>query len=475
MSDLYTRNVPIADFVFKLVDSTSRPDGLTGASPTVTITKDGAAFVAASGSVTETASGEYKLTLSGTELNAETSVGILAIAAGADDSRTVLYERNSIEKGVALTNYIFVMVDSTARPDGKTGLSPTVTLAGDGAAFGASTNSASEISSGFYKIDLTQAERSFDTLAIHSTGAGADAWDDIQYLNDIASPVLTSNFSLGRLDIIKHSLLMVGDKRTYTTEAAQMLDIVIKSLQTRNVFLYKAEDIVAAFTQSSEIVGTDTLNYTCYRPVESAADNRPITGAKWRSYYFQSGSDGVAWTSGQNHTASGVISLDTDTLNIEKATLRQSSYDQQIRIINGYTYRSIALKHRTGRPIWLWFEQTANPKIWIYPQVTRDDVDNNVYTLNYTRVKRLGNYSTSDDTFDFDVRWQKPLIHLLAAALAWQYDLTGQRVSMLEQKAERLLKDAMTMNLETGEQLSDPDYGGNQFGIGHNNEGGPIY
>lgn len=75
---------------------------------------------------------------------------------------------------------VFVMVSSADDKTAVTGLTPTVTLSKAGGAFAATTNPASEISSGFYKVALTAAETgSAGALAILATGTGADAWRDI--------------------------------------------------------------------------------------------------------------------------------------------------------------------------------------------------------------------------------------------------------------------------------------------------------
>jgi hypothetical protein len=79
----------------------------------------------------------------------------------------------SIPKNVALSNFMFLMTDDTNHaPD--TGLTVTSQIAQDGGALGACTNSASEISNGLYKINLTQAEMNADTIVLRFTATGAD-------------------------------------------------------------------------------------------------------------------------------------------------------------------------------------------------------------------------------------------------------------------------------------------------------------
>lgn len=81
----------------------------------------------------------------------------------------------------------FLMVDSSDHVTGKTDLSPTVTVSKNGASFGASANSASEISSGLYKITLTSTEtNTVGQLTLHATSAGADACD---ITHDVANSI----------------------------------------------------------------------------------------------------------------------------------------------------------------------------------------------------------------------------------------------------------------------------------------------
>lgn len=88
----------------------------------------------------------------------------------------------SIPKNVALDDYIIFMVDTATRPEGLAGLTVPVSISKDGAAFAAATNTpATEITLGFYKIDLTQAEINADSVAVIASASGADAWRDVIY------------------------------------------------------------------------------------------------------------------------------------------------------------------------------------------------------------------------------------------------------------------------------------------------------
>jgi hypothetical protein len=73
---------------------------------------------------------------------------------------------------------MILMIDSSDHISGKTGLTLTVTLSKDGAAFAALGGSVTEISSGWYKIALNTTDTgTLGDLAIHATATGADATD----------------------------------------------------------------------------------------------------------------------------------------------------------------------------------------------------------------------------------------------------------------------------------------------------------
>lgn len=80
-----------------------------------------------------------------------------------------------ITKNTALAAFTFFMVDSADHVSGKTGLTITATRSLDGAAFGACANSATEISNGWYKIDLAAGDLNGNTVALKFTATGADA------------------------------------------------------------------------------------------------------------------------------------------------------------------------------------------------------------------------------------------------------------------------------------------------------------
>lgn len=79
-----------------------------------------------------------------------------------------------VKKNTALSNFTFVMYDSTDHVTPKTGLTLTSTRSIDGAAFGACANAASEVANGVYKINLSAADLNGDVITLKFTATGAD-------------------------------------------------------------------------------------------------------------------------------------------------------------------------------------------------------------------------------------------------------------------------------------------------------------
>jgi len=81
-----------------------------------------------------------------------------------------------IKKNTALANFMFMMTDSTTNAP-KTGLTVTATRSIDGAAFAAAANSVSEVSSGWYKINLAATDVNGTVIALRFSATGANDRD----------------------------------------------------------------------------------------------------------------------------------------------------------------------------------------------------------------------------------------------------------------------------------------------------------
>ena len=96
-------------------------------------------------------------------LNTATVTTIPAIAAD---------HPNRITKNTALSAFMFKMVDATDGYTAETGVTVTATRSLDGAAFASCANSATEVASGWYKIDLATTDLNANTVVLRFTGTG---------------------------------------------------------------------------------------------------------------------------------------------------------------------------------------------------------------------------------------------------------------------------------------------------------------
>lgn len=87
---------------------------------------------------------------------------------------------------------VFVMVDATDDETEETGLSPAVTISKNGGAFASTTNSATAIANGFYKVTLTATETNTNgPLAIRATASGADIFRAIYHVETTSTAAVS--------------------------------------------------------------------------------------------------------------------------------------------------------------------------------------------------------------------------------------------------------------------------------------------
>lgn len=81
---------------------------------------------------------------------------------------------SGIQKNTALSNFSFLMVDSTDHVSPEIGLTVTATRSLDGAAFAACANAVAELSNGIYKINLAAADLNGDVVVLRFVATGSD-------------------------------------------------------------------------------------------------------------------------------------------------------------------------------------------------------------------------------------------------------------------------------------------------------------
>lgn len=99
--------------------------------------------------------------------NAHTGAVIPTVTDITNDVTTTFV----LKKNTALSNFEFAMFSGSTP---KTGLAITSTRSIDGGAFAATTNSASEVGNGVYKINLSTTDLNGDVITFRFVGSGAD-------------------------------------------------------------------------------------------------------------------------------------------------------------------------------------------------------------------------------------------------------------------------------------------------------------
>lgn len=101
------------------------------------------------------------------------TIGQIATEVWSTSGRA-LSDPAGFKKNTAVNNFTFLMIDSTDHVTPITGETVTAERSIDGAAFGACTNSVSEISDGMYKINFSAADMNGDIVAFKFTASGSD-------------------------------------------------------------------------------------------------------------------------------------------------------------------------------------------------------------------------------------------------------------------------------------------------------------
>lgn len=96
---------------------------------------------------------------------------------------------------------VFLLVSSTDKSTGVTGITPTVTISKNGGAFASPAGAVTEIANGFYKVAGNATDtNTLGPLILHATGTGADPRDmiypvvaDDPQVTDAAALLATTN------------------------------------------------------------------------------------------------------------------------------------------------------------------------------------------------------------------------------------------------------------------------------------------
>ncbi len=115
---------------------------------------------------------------------------------------------------------IFFMTDSSDHISGKTGLTPTVTIAKNGGSFASPAGAVSQMANGFYKVAANATDTdTLGSIELHATAAGADPYDGTVAMVVAFDLQDAAGLGLSRIDaaISSRSTYAGGDTSGVTT------------------------------------------------------------------------------------------------------------------------------------------------------------------------------------------------------------------------------------------------------------------
>lgn len=210
----------------------------------------------------------------------------------------------------------------------------------------------------------------------------------------------TSTFSLNRDQIIAAALRKIGayDQQAtpeawQITQAAEALNLVVKSLQAHNIFLWTVETVF-----ETEAAGTSILI--------------PKTDY-------------------------------SDTLDIERIYYKTGATDITIQLVDKFDFADITNKEITGKPLKAWVERKLGQiAIHLWP-VLSETLD-----IYYIRVKRLKDFAAAGNDADFPVHWLEYLINQTAYRLCGEYNIPVNVRQLIKADAQEAFLLARKSNSE---------------------------
>lgn len=234
------------------------------------------------------------------------------------------------------------------------------------------------------------------------------------------------------------------------TYGAALQNQILKSWQAKNIQLWTnvwtPVDITS--TGNSEVVGSDSNNYTCILGHTSAtATNKPITGATWQKFWYEKGSSGAAWANATGYTCAGDFDLGSGIKSVEQVFYRTENYaDQVLKQISMEEYWQLSSKVSFGTPTTFAVDMQLTPHIYLYPiPDAASDYDGSIH---YRGRYWLQDMDSASNNADLPVSWLYAFVSALAYELSFVYHV-GER------EKERLRADATMLLMEA--QMGDTE------------------
>ena len=99
------------------------------------------------------------------------------------------------------------------------------------------------------------------------------------------------------------------DALTQKNDTGDVQKLFLEVNNTLSSQVVRPWPVPASIGTTSEVIGSDGLNYKCILGHVSATYNKPITGASWRLYWTQQGSAGTTWATATTYTNGALLRL----------------------------------------------------------------------------------------------------------------------------------------------------------------------
>lgn len=254
------------------------------------------------------------------------------------------------------------------------------------------------------------------------------------------------DFTLTATQIINSAVRKITGENCATNKlgnALEALELIVKSLQSKDIYLWSWSKNIQRLTTSSVVVGTDGNDYECILNHTSSTNDKPITGTNYTNYWKALGTTGAGsvWATSTNYTSICQYALSSDVLDIQAAYINDlNGVDTQLTLMSIEDYAALGNKYETtGRPSSLILDKQLTPNIYLYQYP--DSVN---YILNMWVTKKLQDFDNVNNNADLRDSCLRFLIWELAGELGDEYGINDNTIMRWKAFALASKEDMLT-------------------------------
>lgn len=265
------------------------------------------------------------------------------------------------------------------------------------------------------------------------------------------------SFELTRNQIIQLAYSEIGAypiNHTLTSEqyqkASLLLNAMVQNWRGDNVFIWNLDWITIPIVASSTVLGTDSTDYRCFRNHTSAAENRPVTGSKWASFWTAlTTSAASAWTTATAYTSIGNYFLDTNVVGIDLARTVETAgtTDQAMTPMSREEFFGLGNLNTFGKPSQYYFRRLPTPEIFFYPQPE----STTAYVVELSVYRYPQTMDATTDTSTLLNEWMLPMVKGLARQLASSHGVSDSVYARLSSEFKEAYENAKMLDHENGD------------------------